>query len=215
MSKPKRLPLPQLIRAFWRPYLRLAAYLTPYKKRFALGLLFGVLAGIVSGTLPLVVSVIGGDVLPAGKMPGIKELNDLRDANTSGPGIETVVWMSLLIPLVMIARGLFSFLNTYYLTWVSLRVLSDIRSELFRHLMSQSLDFFNRSKSGLLSSRVLNDTRQAQMALTSISGDIVSQPIAVITGVASLVYRLEVQSDNNPSFSDLHYSCALLRTQSP
>jgi subfamily B ATP-binding cassette protein MsbA len=180
--------LPQLIRAFWRPYLRLAAYLTPYKKRFALGLLFGVLAGIVSGTLPLVVSVIGGDVLPAGKMPGIKELNDLRDANTSGPGIETVVWMSLLIPLVMIARGLFSFLNTYYLTWVSLRVLSDIRSELFRHLMSQSLDFFNRSKSGLLSSRVLNDTRQAQMALTSISGDIVSQPIAVITGVASLVY---------------------------
>lgn len=188
MSKTKRLPLPQLIRAFWHPYLRLAAYLTPYKKRFALGLVFGILAGIISGMLPLVVSVIGGDVLPAGKMPGIKELNDLKAANSSGPGIETVIWMSLLIPLVMIARGLFSFLNTYYLTWVSLRVLSDIRSQLFRHLMSQSLDFFNRSKSGLLSSRVLNDTRQAQMALTSISGDIVSQPIAVITGVASLVY---------------------------
>jgi subfamily B ATP-binding cassette protein MsbA len=54
--------------------------------------------------------------------------------------------------------------------------------------MSQSLEFFNRSKSGLLSSRVLNDTRQAQSALTSISSDIIKDPIAVIVGVGALVY---------------------------
>ncbi len=185
MAKPKKLPLPQLVRAFWKPYLRLAAYLKPYKGRFALGLLFGVGAGIVSGILPLVIERVGSQVLPAGKMPGIKDM--LGQETTGGPGIETVIWLSLLIPAVMIVRGLLTFLNTYFLTWVSLRVLSDIRSQLFKHLISQSLDFFNRSKSGLLSSRVLNDTRQAQMALTSISGDIVKEPIAVITGVVVLI----------------------------
>ena len=187
MSKPKKLPFRQLVREFWKPYLRLGGYLKPYKLRFGIGLGFGVLAGIVSGLLPLIIARVGSDVLPAGKMPGIKDLTNLSSGPSSGPTIETVIWLSLLIPAVMITRGLFTFFNSYFLTWVSLRVLSDIRSQLFRHLMGQSLNFFNRSKSGLLSSRVLSDTRQAQMALSSISNDIVSQPIAVITGVIVLV----------------------------
>jgi len=174
------------MRQFWGPYLRLASYLKPYKKHFILGVGFGAAAGVISGLLPLIVAVVGNRVLPGGKMPGVKELMNLQAA--AGPGIETVIGLSLLIPLVMVVRGLLSFFNTYYLTWVSLRVLSDLRSELFAHLMGQSLEFFNRSKSGLLSSRVLNDTRQAQGALSSISGDIIKDPIAVITGVAVLVY---------------------------
>jgi len=186
MSKPKRLPFPQLIKEFWHPYLRLARYLSPYKKHFALGVGFGAAAGAISGLLPVVMSVVGQRVLPGGKMPGIRDFGNLP--TDSGPGIETVVWLSLLIPAVMILRGVMAYLNTYYLSWVSLRVLSDLRSELFAHLMSQSLEFFNRSKSGLLSSRVLNDTRQAQSALTSISSDIIKDPIAVIVGVGALVY---------------------------
>ena len=186
MSKPKRLPFPQLVREFWHPYLRLARYLAPYKKHFGFGVAFGAAAGAISGLLPVVMSVVGQRVLPGGKMPGIRELGNLP--TEPGPGIETVVWMSLLIPAVMILRGVMAYLNTYYLSWVSLRVLSDLRSELFSHLMSQSLEFFNRSKSGLLSSRVLNDTRQAQSALTSISSDIIKDPIAVIVGVGALVY---------------------------
>ena len=40
MAKQK-LPFPQLIRAFWAPYLRLAQYLKPYKKQFVLGMEIG------------------------------------------------------------------------------------------------------------------------------------------------------------------------------
>jgi subfamily B ATP-binding cassette protein MsbA len=66
-------------------------------------------------------------------------------------------------------------------------VLRDIRSELFAHLMSQSLDFFSREKAGKLMSRVMGDTRVAQSALTSVSSNIIKDPIAVLTGVAVLV----------------------------
>ncbi len=48
-----------MIKVFWRPYLRLAAYLKPYKGRFALGLFFGVLAGLVNGLIPLVLYMVG------------------------------------------------------------------------------------------------------------------------------------------------------------
>ena len=164
MSKTVKLPFPQLVRAFWSPYLKLLGYMTPYRKRFFLGIAFGVLAGIVSGSLTLV-------ILKAGESIGVKiDKSQLMPGAipTGGPGIGDVIGMSMLIPLVMVLRGLFSYLNVYCLAWVSLRVLRDIRTKLFSHLMSQSLDFFNREKTGTLMSRVMSDTRVTQNALTSI-----------------------------------------------
>ena len=183
MSKTVKLPFLQLVRAFWSPYLKLLGYMTPYRKRFFLGIAFGVLAGIVSGSLTLV-------ILKAGESIGVKiDKSQLMPGAipTGGPGIGDVIGMSMLIPLVMVLRGLFSYLNVYCLAWVSLRVLRDIRTKLFSHLMSQSLDFFNREKTGTLMSRVMSDTRVTQNALTSISADVIKDPIAVLTQIGVLV----------------------------
>lgn len=187
MPKPPKLPFPQLVRAFWRPYLRLLSYMLPYRKRFFLGIACGVVGGMLNGVIPLVIQKAGEPLMGGAlKFPDKSALFSGGVSN-DGPGIESVIWISLLIPLVMVARGIFSYLNVYSLAWVSLRVLRDIRSELFAHLMSQSLDFFSREKAGKLMSRVMSDTRVAQNALTSVSGDIIKDPIAVLTGVAVLV----------------------------
>lgn len=188
MAKPTKLPFLQLVRAFWSPYLRLLSYMKPYRKRFFLGIGCGVLAGILSGLIPLVIKQAAEPLLGAEmKMPNTKQMLLGTGISNDGPGIESVVWIALLIPLVMVARGIFSYLNVYSLAWVSLRVLRDIRTQLFAHLMSQSLDFFNREKTGKLMSRVMSDTRVTQNALTSVSGDIIKDPIAVLTGVVVLV----------------------------
>ena len=187
MPKQPKLPFPQLVRAFWRPYLRLLSYMLPYRKRFFLGIACGVVGGLLNGIIPLVIQKAGEPLMGGAlKFPDKSALFSGGVSN-DGPGIESVIWISLLIPLVMVARGIFSYLNVYSLAWVSLRVLRDIRSELFAHLMSQSLDFFSREKAGKLMSRVMSDTRVAQNALTSVSGDIIKDPIAVLTGVAVLV----------------------------
>lgn len=187
MSKPAKLPFPQLVRAFWGPYLRLLTYVKPYRKRFFLGIASGVVAGSLSAAIPLVIKLAAETLMGSGgKLPSKSQL--LSGAfSDEGPGIESVLWISLLIPLVMVGRGIFAYLNVYSLAWVSLRVLRDIRSQLFAHIMSQSLDFFNREKAGKLMNRVMSDTRQTQNALTSVSGDIIKDPIAVVTGVAVLV----------------------------
>ena len=159
----------------------------PYRKRFFLGIACGVVGGMLNGVIPLVIQKAGEPLMGGAlKFPDKSALFSGGVSN-DGPGIESVIWISLLIPLVMVARGIFSYLNVYSLAWVSLRVLRDIRSELFAHLMSQSLDFFSREKAGKLMSRVMSDTRVAQNALTSVSGDIIKDPIAVLTGVAVLV----------------------------
>ena len=187
--KKKRLPLPELIRQLWRPYLALAAYLRPYRGRFALGLFFGVLAGLLNGVFPLVIKFVGERAFPSGNLD-VTKVNPLAGASAAGPAMHEIgsfIWILLLIPAAIIARGVFSYLNNYCMAWVSYRVLRDLRSQLFAHLAAQSLDFFNRAKSGKLISRVLNDTRMAQNALTSIAGDLVKDPIAVLTGVVALV----------------------------
>jgi len=182
MPKAPKLPFPQLVREFWKPYVRLSRYLKPYKVRFAMGLVFGVLAGVVNGAIPIVLYLVGAAALP--KSAAMDKLNIGQVAEMS---LETKFAILLIIPAVVIARGIFSYFNAYYLSWVSFRVLRDIRCQLFSHLMAQSMTFFNQAKSGKLISRVMNDTRMAQNALVSIAGDLVKSPVSVVANVAALV----------------------------
>ncbi|MEO8043894.1 MAG: ABC transporter ATP-binding protein, partial [Spartobacteria bacterium] len=78
--------------------------------------------------------------------------------------------------------------NAYYTTWVSAKVLTDIRTQLFGKMLSHSMDFFNKMQSGFLMSRITNDTRMMQTALSSLSSDLFKQPIAIISGVGVLLY---------------------------
>ena len=55
-------------------------------------------------------------------------------------------------------------------------------------MLSHSMDFFNRMQSGFLMSRITNDTRMMQAALSSISSDLFKQPVAIISGIAVLLY---------------------------
>ena len=88
----------------------------------------------------------------------------------------------------MLARSACSYLNSYCMAWVSNKVLTDIRTQLFQKILHQSMDFFNKARSGFLMSRITNDTRMMQMALSTISSDLFKMPVAIITGVAVLLY---------------------------
>ncbi len=86
MAAKKKLPFPQLIRAFWGPYLRLAQYLHPYRKRFVMGLVFGVLAGMVNGGIPAVLYVVGASTIPRATLsstPAVTPANSAAPAATA------------------------------------------------------------------------------------------------------------------------------------
>jgi subfamily B ATP-binding cassette protein MsbA len=91
MSKPAKLPFPQLVRAFWGPYLRLLTYVKPYRKRFFLGIACGVVAGSLSAAIPLVIKLAAEALMGAGsKLPSKSQM--LAGAfSDEGPGIESVL----------------------------------------------------------------------------------------------------------------------------
>jgi subfamily B ATP-binding cassette protein MsbA len=92
------------------------------------------------------------------------------------------------VPLVMILRGFFSYLNAYSMSWVSLRVLNDIRSKLFASIIGQSQGFFDKAQTGRLMSRILSDTGVAQSTLSQLSVNLFKQPIALLAGVGAVMW---------------------------
>ncbi len=182
MSKSKLSPR-KFVTLLVGPYRDLFPYLKPYWGRFVLALLFGALYGLVSGLLPLAIREVNSHVFPQGH-PKLSTL-DMLDR---GPGINSVLVICAAIPVIFVIRSVFDYLNSYYMAWVSLRVLADIRSKLYSRILRQSMEFFNRERSGNLMSKVANDTTQAQSALTSISSDLIKQPLTIIGAVLALLH---------------------------
>src|SRR5438552_2739635 len=182
----KRLSLWQTLRAALGPYRRLYGYVKPYKGRFILGLSLGFAFGLVNSLLPLVVARVTSTIFH-GAAPNPMALRSNLEALNAGPKINSIVLICLAIPAIMTVRSLCSFGNSYYMQWVSNKVVTDIRTQLFSKMVRHSMDFFNKMRSGFLMSRITNDTRAMQMALTTVSSDLFKQPIAVIGGITVLL----------------------------
>ena len=178
----------QTLRTGWGPYKRLFGYVKPYKFRFTLGLACGVGFGLINGCLPLVLAQVMGAVFHGGGPATARQFVDNPDLMNAGPKINDIILTCLWIPAVMAARSLCSYGNSFYMNWVSNRVVTDIRDQLFSKMVRHSMDFFNKMRSGFLMSRITNDTRGMQMAISTVSSDLFKQPIAIIFGVAVLLY---------------------------
>ena len=176
----------QTLRAASGPYRRLYGYVKPYKMRFILGLSLGVAFGMVNSLLPVVVARVTSAIFH-GAAPNPMALRSNLEVLNAGPKINSIVLICLAIPAIMTVRSLCSFGNSYYMQWVSNKVVTDIRTQLFSKMVRHSMDFFNKMRSGFLMSRITNDTRAMQMALTSVSSDLFKQPIAVVGGITVLL----------------------------
>ena len=194
MSAPKK---PKIKRSFWQtlkaasgPYRRLLGYVKPYRARFGVGIGFGLLFGVINGFLPLVLAKVMTTVFQGiGGPITTTTIFQNRGQLDQGPQMmNSLALLCLAIPGVMILRSLCGYLNSYCMAWVSNKVLTDIRTQLFTKILNHSMDFFNKSRSGFLMSRVTNDTRMMQLALGTVSGDLFKMPIAILAGVAVLLY---------------------------
>ena len=176
----------QTARAAWGPYRRLYSYVKPYKWRFGLGLGFGVAFALLTSLLPLTVLQVSSFVFH-GAAPNPRAILAHREMLNVGPRINSIAWICLAIPLVMTLRSFCSYGNAYYMQWVSNKVVTDIRTQLFRKIVRHSMEFFNKMRAGFLISRITNDTRGMQAALATVSSDAFKQPVTIIGAVSVLL----------------------------
>ena len=148
--------------------------------------LLGFAYGGVNSLLPLATARVTS-VIFHGAAPNPMALRSNLGVLDTGPKINSIILICLAIPAIMTVRSLCSFGNTYCMQWVSNKVVTDIRGQLFSKMVRHSMDFFNRMRSGFLISRITNETRVVQMALTAVSSDIFKQPITIIGAITVLL----------------------------
>ena len=193
------------IRVAWRPYRRVYSYVKPYKFRFALALGFGFLFGAINSSLPLVLARVMNFVFQGKAMDPQALMKDTSALN-QGPQINSILILCLAIPAVMTARSFCSYLSAYYTAWVSSKVLTDIRDELFGKILRNSMDFFNKMHSGMLMSRVTQrHPADAGRALHREQRHVFKQPVSLASAASRflLLHGLEVHPGDAGPLSEL------------
>ena len=182
----KKQSLWETLRAASGTYGRLYGYLKPYKVRFILGLALGLAYGGVTSLLPWATARVASTIFH-GAAPSPMAMRSNLHALDTGPKINSIVLICLAIPVIMTLRSLCSYGSTYCTQWVSNKVVTDIRTQLFSKMVSNSMDFFNKARSGFLMSLITNNTRVMQMALQTVGSDVFKQPITIVGAISALL----------------------------
>ncbi len=179
--------------------LRIWGMTRPYRGRLTLGVITGVISGLIEPLMVATIVFVYGTVFPSttsasvqlGWAPEFVQqwALSLQQAFTTSVQGHSLAALSLvgLIPLVVLLRGVFSYLNVYLLQWTAIRTITDLRVRLFEHLMNLSAGFFSRTSTGELMSRVMSDTALLQGIISSATAVMVKDPVTVISMLAYLM----------------------------
>jgi ATP-binding cassette, subfamily B, bacterial MsbA len=176
----------ETLRAASGSYRRLYAYVKPYKGRFIAGLALGLAYGGVNSLFPIAIARVTSTIFH-GAAPNAADVRSNLHTLDTGPKINSIVLICLAIPAIMMVRSVCSYGSTYCMQWVSNKVVSDIRIQLFNKMLRNSMDFFNKARSGFLMSLITNNTRVMQMALSTVGSDVFKQPITIIGAISVLM----------------------------
>lgn len=180
-------PAAQNILHLWREYLR------PYKLTLAGAVLGGVIAAISSGFgIPAILQSVFSVIFDGEPLPVYAERLMLLFVRPEELPWLTVWVAAALLPLVVVVRGLSSFVNVYLLSKIGLGVLETIRLKVYRKFQDLSLSFHDRCQRGDLLSRLMQDTQFLQGGLVQIANDLIIQPLTLLGALGFLVYKASV-----------------------
>ena len=150
-------------------YLRLLQYVKPYWRAFGLAVVGMVGTAMTEPVFPAIMKFLLDH--------GFKTEN------------KSYIW---LIPAgivgLFVIRGILSFLTQYLMTWVSTRLVCDLRNQLFAKLLQLPTQTFHDNSSGQMISRLLYDVDNVNQAATSVLVVAVKESLTAIALTVYLVF---------------------------
>jgi subfamily B ATP-binding cassette protein MsbA len=117
-------------------------------------------------------------IFSSGKFPLFIE-NILNYLN-SLPPLRVLYLILIVMPIALVIRAVFEFLQTYIMSDVGQKVIRDVRNQIYDKLQSLSLDYFTQKRSGELISRITNDVKLVENAVSYALTDLIYQTFEVV-----------------------------------
>ncbi|MBM3255331.1 MAG: ABC transporter ATP-binding protein [Candidatus Omnitrophica bacterium] len=177
-----------------RDYLKLLKFVKPYWGRFSLATVFMALSAVFDGVsltmmVPLADKVLTNKkiIIPA-KLPLF--LSDFVDKINNTPATTLLNYMAIGILVLFFLKGVVGFLQSYIMSDIGQLVVRDIRSRLYSKFQMLSLDYFTHKRGGEMISRITNDVKLVENAVSYGSTDLVYQTmqVAIFAFITFFIY---------------------------
>lgn len=150
-------------------YFRLLGYVRPYWRVFALA--------------------VGALVLTAATEPLFPALmKPLLDKGFDGKHNDELHLVPFAIVAIFVARGVFGYIASYCMAWVSNRVICDLRAQMFARIVRLPTAYFHANPSGRLISRISYDVTGIASAATSVITTVLKDSLIVVGLLGWLLY---------------------------
>jgi len=93
------------------------------------------------------------------------------------------------IILAYFAKGVGSFIESYFISYIGMDIIRKIRDELLEHLLKLDLDFFYKIHSGELMSRLINDIERIRNAVSNQIATLIKETLTAIGLLGVVIYQ--------------------------
>ncbi len=153
-----------------RLYLRLLEYIRPYWGRL-------IIAAVCSGAVAALTGAYAWLVRPA------------LDEIFINKNVTWLVWLPVALLVVSVLKGVCGYGQSYLMIFVGSRVVTDIRQQLFGHLMRLPVGFHLKNPSSRMLSRVINDVNWIQNAVSGVLKDLFQQSLTFLVLLGVILYQ--------------------------
>ena len=100
-----------------------------------------------------------------------------------------LVWLPVALMVVSVLKGVCGYGQSYLMIFVGSRVVTDIRQQLFGHLMRLPVGFHLKNPSSRMLSRVINDVNWIQNAVSGVLKDLFQQSLTFLVLLGVILYQ--------------------------
>jgi subfamily B ATP-binding cassette protein MsbA len=152
-------------------FKRLIKYIKPYKGRFIFALLNMGAVALFTSLLTWVVKELMDEILVKARS-------------------EMLMKVCAMIFIFYLGKGISSFFSSYMMESIGIRIIRDLRAELFEHLIYQSMAYLQSQKTGDLQTKVVYDTEKIKIAVSQTVGDLLKEGLVLI-GLLFYIFWLD------------------------
>ncbi|MGY0155539.1 lipid A ABC transporter ATP-binding protein/permease MsbA [Edwardsiella tarda] len=153
----------------WQTFRRLWPMINPFK------------AGLIVASVALVINAASDAYM-------LSLLKPLLDDGFGKTGSDILRWMPFVVIGLMVIRGISGFVSSYCVSWVSGKVVMNMRRKLFSHMMGMPVSFFDQQSTGTLLSRITYDSEQVASSASGALITVVREGASIIALFCLMFY---------------------------
>ena len=162
-------------------YRKLYKFIRPYRGTLAIAMMLSFLFGVFEAALTSLSIPMFDKVLV---QSGVQDLTSIQRyisfVLSLLPGNKVITQLCLALLILALLKGGSLYYANCFMNRVGQGVVTDLRNELFHHVMRQSMGFFSLNSTGRLMSRMSGDVEQVQESVSNVLADFVREVLTLI-----------------------------------